>query len=622
MELHNPFVALLIITGLALVVPFILSQFRSIQLPIVVGEILAGVIIGRSGFDLVATSEILDFLAEFGFAYLMFLSGLEVDFSLITQMPEVGSSPREMVGQPLPMAVLILLATLTLGMLCALGFQTFDMVQSPFLMGLILSTTSLGVVAPVLKEKRLLGSRYGQSLLMAATLADFVTLVLLTIVIAVRSRGLTLDLLLIPVLLLLFVLAARIGQRFARMGWLQQAVQELSHATAQIQVRGAFALMVTWVVLAEAFGVEVILGAFLAGAIANLVGGPTSEPNQEKLDAVGYGFFIPIFFIMVGARLDLSTIITSPSALVLVPALLAASFLVKILPALILRTSFSWRDTLAGGLLLSARLSLIIAASEIALEIGVITQAVESDIVVVAILTTTFAPLLFNRIYRAQEVEERKGLIIVGADQMAELLSRRIKPHIAGPIRVIGDAATRNEDFRDAGFEMISGAGARESALREAGAEQAEALVIMNGDSGDTVHTARLAREVFGIPTVVVGISDVQMIPQLSRLGVRVVQPAIATAMAYEGALRFPTAFDVLIDETDDVEIGETVLYNRAYVGRSLGRLRLPGNALILSIKRDHTVMVPHGATVLQYGDAIAMIGSPESVQAAIDMLS
>src|SRR5690606_23506262 len=108
-------------------------------------------------------------------------------------------------------------------------------------MALILSTTSLGIVAPVLKERRLMGNDYGQSLLIAASLADFATLLLLTVVIAVRSRGFTLDLLLIPALLLIFILVARAAKVFSRFRRLRRVLNELSHATAQIQVRGAFA---------------------------------------------------------------------------------------------------------------------------------------------------------------------------------------------------------------------------------------------------------------------------------------------------------------------------------------------------------------------------------------------
>ena len=148
------------------------------------------------------------------------------------------------------------------------------------------------MVVPVLKERDVLVSAYGQYLLVIASIADFVTLILLTVLIAIRSQGLTLDLLLIPVLLVLSGIAARFTWRFSGRNIIQRMLRELSTTTAQIRVRGAFALMVAWVVLAEALGVELILGAFLAGAIAGLISGPDDENAKEKLDAIGYGFFI------------------------------------------------------------------------------------------------------------------------------------------------------------------------------------------------------------------------------------------------------------------------------------------------------------------------------------------
>jgi len=616
---HNPFLALLLITGLAVFIPVLLSRFRRLNLPIVVGEILAGVVIGTSGFDLVAPSPSLDFLAEFGFAFLMFLSGLEVDFSMLTGLGGHKNN-REFWGQPLPLALVMLALTLALAMLSALGLQQLGMVSNPMLMGLILSTTSLGVVAPVLKERRLLGERYGQTLLVAASLADFATLILLTVAIAAARQGLSLDLLLIVVLLAVFILLARIGPVVARVPSLNRVLEELSHATAQIQVRSALALMVAWVVLAEALGVELILGAFLAGAIANLMGGQRRASSQEKLDAIGFGFFIPIFFIMVGVNLNLGAFFESPGAIVLSGALLLIAYLVKVGPALALRLRFPWRNTLAGGLLLSSRLSLIIAASEIALNIGAIDVGTESAIVLIAVITTSLSPLLFNRIYRPDEAEVRRGVIIVGSGQMTELLARRLQPSYQS-VTLICEDTTYLGVLREHGFTVCAGSASDEGVLRQAGAAEAEALIVMSNDNRQAVATSELARQRFDIPLVVAGVSDTSCITHLQGLGVRVVQPALATAMAFEGALRFPTTFDVLVHEIGSVKFGEIVMGNRGYTGMPLRRLGLPGSAVVLSIKRDHTVLVPHGDTTLQIGDSVALIGSPDSVDEAIVML-
>ncbi len=617
---QDPFVSLLIITGLAAVVPILAKRFRIIQLPIVVGEIIAGIIVGRSGLNLIEPSETLTFLAEFGFTYLMFLSGLEVDFDLLLN-PQNTEEEGSIWDSPIPMATLVFVLTVSLGFLSALGLQRLGLVGNPLLMGLILSTTSLGIVVPVLKERDLLGREYGQALLLAALVADFATLLLLTVAIAAMSQGLTPDLLLIVVLLVVFALMARVGRRMVRISAWQRMVEELAAATAQIRVRGAFALMVAWVVLAQALGVEIILGAFLAGAIVSLLAGREEESVlREKLDAIGYGFFIPIFFITVGINFNLPALLSSPETMLLVVLLIVLAYLVKLLPALIYRLRFPWRETLAGGFLLSSRLSLIIAASAIALNIGAISEVLNSAIILVAIVTCTFSPFLFNRLYPAQPKARREGIIIVGSDQMAELLARRLI-RLGEKVTIVGTDASRLDALARQGLRVVRGLPSEPEILKQAGAEKAKALVSVTTHAAIREATCALAREMFSIPTVVARVGSMGSAERLRQMGVRVVQPALATVIALEGALRFPTAFDILAHQDDDVEVGEAVVRNRRVVNLPLRRLRLPGNALILSIRRDNVVIVPHGDAVLRRGDRVALIGSPESIVEAIQLL-
>lgn len=610
---ESPFLPLLLITALAVAVPMVINRIPRFPLPIVVGEILAGIVIGQSGFNLVTASETLDFLAEFGFAFLMFLSGLEIDFDLLS-LRNLRRQEGPILLRTLPMAGMIFVGTLTLGFLGGLSLFRFGVVQNPLLMGLILSTTSLGVVVPVLKEEGLIESKYGQAMLVNASIADFATLLLLTIVIAINSRGLTLELLLIPVLLLVFLFAAQAARRVARLGFLQRFVRELSHATSQIRVRMSFALMVAWVVLAEALGVELILGAFLAGAIVALITDSESSPARVKLDAIGYGFFIPIFFIMVGVGFDLQSLITSSSALLLVGALIVSAFVVKALPSVLLRSVYSTRNTIAAGVLLSSRLSLIIAAAAIALDIGAISEMVNSAVILLAIVSCTSAPIVFRRIYERPEDEEPYGIILVGADQLTEFLARRLAT-FDEPVRVLCTEASKVNAFRRLGVEVCSGSPTDAAVLRSLGAGSARALVDLTRSVEDTMNLCELATQEFGIGLVISRISDVELVPPLQAIGVRVVQPALATVMALEGALRYQTVFDVLVHRAEEVEVEEVILRNGKLTGMPVRDLRLPGNALIVSIKRDDTVMVPHGDTVLRLGDRLDLIGSPGSLE-------
>jgi Kef-type K+ transport system membrane component KefB/Trk K+ transport system NAD-binding subunit len=616
---HSPFLTLLLITVLALVVPVLANRLRGIQIPIVVGEIIAGMIIGRSGLNLVQASATLDFLAEFGFAFLMFLSGLEVDFSLLSFRAEEGAEER-LWQRPLSIAVMMFVGTLVIAFAISMGLQRAGMVQSPLLMGLILSTTSLGVVVPVLKEKEILGGRYGQAILVSASISDFVTLMLLTVVIALNRRGLTLDLLLIPALLAIFTILARFSRRLSANAWLIRILDDLSSATAQLRVRGAFALMVGWVVLAQALGVELILGAFLAGAIAGLLDQNADASAQEKLDAIGYGFFIPIFFIMVGADFDLTTLLSSSRAMLLVPILLGAGYLVKVVPGALMRFAFDWKRSLAGGALLSSRLSLVIAASAIALDIGAISEEVNASTVLLAVVTCTLSPMIFNRLIPKPEAERREGIIIVGTDQMAPLLARRLQAEGEDVVIVSTHEAAR-EGYYEAECCVVYGDPADEGTLMEANAERAQGLVALCTDPQETRRVLDVARQRFQIPILVARVGDVEGIRDLQREGVRVVQPALATAIALQGALWYPSTFDLLADQEDGVEVRDAVMTNRDLRGNRIRGLRLPGNALVLSIERDGSVLVPDGETRLKMGDRVGIIGAREAVEETMDFL-
>jgi Trk K+ transport system NAD-binding subunit len=378
--------------------------------------------------------------------------------------------------------------------------------------------------------------------------------------------------------------------------------------------------MVAWVVLAESFGVEVILGAFLAGAIASLVSGGEDDAAQEKLDAIGYGFFIPIFFIMVGVRFNLQAVFQSTEGLILLAWLVSIAFVVKMIPALLLKFQFNWRQTLGGGMLLSSRLSLIIAASSIALGIGLISETVNSDIILLAIITCTISPFLFNRIYPREKEERREGIIIVGQDQLAEYITEKMAPS-GEPVSAICQDQSRISALQKLGARIINGCESFEDGLQEAGADQARVLIDLTANSEETWEVCQLGKGKYDIPLIVSRIADVDLIPKLKDLGILVVQPELATAMALEGAIRYPTAFDVLFHQTEDIDVTEVRVTNPQVLGVRLGEIRLPGDALILSLKRDNTVMIPHGDTALKPRDQLGLIGSPEALKEARSML-
>jgi CPA2 family monovalent cation:H+ antiporter-2 len=620
---QSALLSLLLITVLAAAVPLVASRLRGWRIPIVIGEILAGMIIGKSGFDLVAPSPILDFLAEFGFVFLMFISGLEVDVGAMTQHPLEGGDEgerRSFWREPLFLAFLSFILTLGSAFAIAFGLQEVGLVRSPLIIGLILSTTSLGIVVPVLKERGIAPTRYGQLMLVAALIADVVTLVLLSVAFGILQKGFALQLILFLSLLLIFAVALRMGIVVSKVPGLKKVIQELSTATAQIRVRGAIALMVAWATLATALGIEVILGAFLAGVIVSTIAGPEETILREKLDALGFGFFIPIFFISVGSRFDLNVVLGSQGALILFPLLIVAAYAVKVLPAFVYRLAFSWREGLGAGFLLSSRLSLIIAASALAFELGVISEAVNADIILVAMVTCTLSPILFNRLVPYVEEVERKGVIIVGLNQLTALLADRLMQQ-GEEVAVVGCPQERANAPYCRRAVPIFGDPGDEEVLETLGANQAAALVVVLDDAEATIRVCQMAAERFGIPVIVSRADDQAVLERMQALGVRAVQPALATAMALEGALRFPTTFDMLAEHGQDVKIEEARVRNIRVAGRALRSIRLPGNALVMGIRRKGEVIVPHGDTTFRLGDEVMLIGSPFDIREARAML-
>ena len=188
-ENHSAFQSLLLLTALAALVPILVHQVRRfVPVPIVVGEIIAGIAVGRSGLNLIHESALVSFLAEFGFIFLMFLSGLEVNPDVFSEA-KTGSARRPLWQRPVWLAGLNFGLTLCLGLLAGLALWRWGMTHNPVLMGLILSTTSMGIVMPVLKERELTGKTYGQLILLSAVFSDFLTLLLLGLVISVVRKG-------------------------------------------------------------------------------------------------------------------------------------------------------------------------------------------------------------------------------------------------------------------------------------------------------------------------------------------------------------------------------------------------------------------------------------------------
>ncbi|CAD7341655.1 cation:proton antiporter [Sphingomonadales bacterium 56] len=356
-------------------------------LPALVLEIAFGILIGPNGMALLAPGPAMEMLAKLGFGVLMLIAGLEIDLGMLLAR---GQKAKQ--ASPLMLAVMMSLMTVVMA---AFGAWLLLDSSTPLLhlaiYAVILSTTSVGIVVPTIQERRLADGAYGQTILSTALLADFFTMIAISslagIVVSGRAEGALGSLALVGIAGLAIWLLPKLLARVP--------AAQLDSRTSLPLVRLSLALlfMVAW--LAERLESELVLAAFLAGLLLGQII-PRNSHRRETLEAIGYGFIVPFFFINVGLKFDIPALFASPKALLLVPGFVAVAFANKIIPALLLVPAHGRKMAVAAGLLLSARLSLIVAASDIATRIGVLDTATNAAMVLVAIISAALAPLLFN----------------------------------------------------------------------------------------------------------------------------------------------------------------------------------------------------------------------------------
>jgi Kef-type K+ transport system membrane component KefB/Trk K+ transport system NAD-binding subunit len=544
----------------------------------------------------------------------MFLSGLEVDFDAV--LPKPGTwrgSWRERLDNPLSLGTVVFALTLALGIAAGWGLHLLDAVNDPWLMGLILSTTSLGVVVPVLKERDFLDKPYGQLLLVSSVVADFVTMLLVSIYVVVNTHGLSLEVLLVLILFGVFGTAYRLarlaGRRFPGLNLLRS----LSQATTQIDVRGAFAIGLAFIALAQGLGVEMILGAFLGGALISLLADRGASDLHHRLDVIGYAFFIPVFFVMVGVRFDLASVLDSPQTLLLLPLLLLLAYGIKIIAALPLRLKGSWRDTLAGGILLSSRLSLVIAVSAIGLELGAVDEATNSAIILVAIITTSVSPLVFSRMAPPVATVPRK-FVIAGAGRSARLLARRILGH-GEEVVVIDQYPQHLARARDMELHVIEADAAHRESWNALEPETIRAVAVLLPEDDRNLEVCRVVKCELGLQRVVSRVHDATLAQPFTDLGVQVINPSLSPVVELEYLLLYPSVSTLIADLEDEHDIAEVRLRCAELTGRPLRDLDLPEGAIIVLVMRNGDVIYPRGHTVLEIGDRLTLIGPLEGVR-------
>ena len=387
------FSGLVAVAAVAFAAPLLLGMFPRVRIPSAVLEIVLGIVIGPSVLGWVHLDLVIRVLALIGLAFLLFLAGLEVDASRLR-------------GRVLRLTGAGFAVSLVLGLGVGFALHAAGQVQSAVLVGIILVATSLGLVAAVLKDAGEISSGFGQLVIAGSTIADFGAVILLSLLFSMESSGAGTKLILLGMFVLVIAAVGLAVGGAGRSARVMGVLGRLQDTTAQIRVRGAMVLLLVFVATAERFGLETILGAFLAGAVLALVDRDRTmtHPNfRLKLEAMGFGFFIPVFFVTSGVRFDLGALTASASNVAMVPVFLAALLVVRGLPALLYRgIEPNGRGLVAAGLLQATSLPFIVAATQIGVALGKLSAATAAAMVAAGLLSVVAFPVVALSLLRTR----------------------------------------------------------------------------------------------------------------------------------------------------------------------------------------------------------------------------
>ncbi|MCA0924797.1 MULTISPECIES: monovalent cation:proton antiporter family protein [Bacillus] len=603
---HTSVSSLVVVIIVAFFTPILLHRFK-LTIPVVVAEIIMGLIIGKSGLQLVVEHDAwLDTLSMLGFIFLMFLSGLEIDFSSFESKKKARELPNGL-KEPntFKTATIIFVGVFCMSFILSYAFVLAGFIQNAFLMTLIISTISLGVVVPTLKEEKLMQTNIGQIILLVAVIADLVTMILLAVFSSIYGDG-TGNMWL---LLLLFA-AGILLYLFGRVFKTKSIFQSMSKGTVQIGTRAIFTLIIVLVALSESLGAENILGAFLAGVLVSLL-----SPNKElvqQLDSFGYGFLIPIFFVMVGVDLNIWSLFKDPTIMIMIPLLFIALLLSKLVPILYLKKWYDMKKVIGSGFLLTSTLSLVIAAATIGERLGVIDHKMSGALILVAVLTSVLTPVWFKALFKQErETNHKKRVTFIGANQLTLPVTLDLHQD-EYDIRILHVFQENKEALlADSIFEVEAIEQYDDDTLRQAGIGQEDVLVVATGSETKNKEIALFAKEE-GAKQVIASVNKAEAELTLKEAGIDTFSNFLSSKTVLRALIEAPDAIRLLTNE--DSSLYQIQMNNHRYHNVMLREFPFTGDLVFVRIFRGIDSLVPHGDTTLRSGDRVLVSGSREYV--------
>jgi Kef-type K+ transport system membrane component KefB len=352
---------------------------RWVFVPVVVLELMLGIVIGPDALGLAEADEFIVFFSNLGLGMLFFFAGYEIDFERIR-------------GVPLRLALLGWLISLALAYSLGGLLVLSGLVLSTLFVGSAMATTAIGTLIPILDDAGELKSRFGTYILAAGAVGEFGPILLITFLFSTDTPLTSGAVLMLFVVVAVF--AAVFAVRFVGIGW--DKIEGAMETSAQLPVRVSVVLVFALAYLASDLGLDLLLGGFVAGVITRLaLRGREVAIFESKLSAVGYGFLIPFFFVVSGINFDVSALVDDPQRAVLVPIFFLLFLVVRGVPAMLLyRSVLEVRDRAALAFFSATELPLVVAITTIAVAEGHMRATTSAALVGAAVLSTAVYPLL------------------------------------------------------------------------------------------------------------------------------------------------------------------------------------------------------------------------------------
>jgi Kef-type K+ transport system membrane component KefB len=384
------FNSVLIIAAIAVALPVALELLPRFPVPLQVLEVIAGIVVGPSVLGWVRVDAAVQVLSDLGLGMLLFLAGLEIDVDRLR-------------GPLARLASGAFAVSAGLGLMCGTFFWLAGQASQPLLVAIILMSTSAGLLLPLLKDAGEATSEFGQLVITGAALAEIVPIMLLSLFFSAAAKTTEDQLASLAIFLAIVVMIGVTLAGVRRLNRLDRMLDRLEDRSGQLRVRAALTLALGCGVLAYRFGFASILGAFAAGLLVKLVEFTGREPHplfQTKLEGIGFGFLIPIFFVSTGVAFQLRALLRHPVAIAEVPLFVIALLVVRGLPAVLYRGTIGNRRAAAAGLLQAITLTFVIVATQIGLATGKMTATLAAALVAAGLLSAGLFPGAAQRLLR------------------------------------------------------------------------------------------------------------------------------------------------------------------------------------------------------------------------------